>query len=55
MPSEKCKIVSFTSPIMKNIVASSGRFIFPVKLVCCTAFGSASSAYCLRESITIIL
>ena len=40
--------------IIKNVVfpACSG---FPVKLICCTAFPSASSACYLRESIAINL
>ena len=41
---KKSKIVSFASSITKSIVAPSGRFRFPVKLICCIAFGSASSA-----------
>ena len=52
---EKSKMVSFASPIMKNIVAFSSRSRFPVKLICCIAFGSTSSAYYLLKSIAIIL
>ena len=37
---------------MKNIVASFSRF--PVKLICCIAFGWASS-FCLLKSIAISL
>ena len=40
--------------VMKNIVVlSSSRF--PVKLICCIAFESASSACCLHKSIAIDL
>ena len=52
---EKSKIVFFASSIMKNIVAFSSRSRFPVKLNCCIAFGSTSSAYYLLKSIAIIL
>ena len=38
------KMVSFTSPIMKNIDVCPSWSRFPVKLICCIAFGSASSA-----------
>ena len=45
---KKSKIVSFTSAIMKNIV------VFPsLKLICCIAFGSVSSACCLRKFVAI--
>ena len=36
---------------MKNIVELFSRF--PVKLICCIAFGSQLSAYCLVKSIAI--
>ena len=52
---EKSKMVFFTSSIMKNIVITPGQFKFPVKLICCTALGSASSGYCLLKSIVMIL
>ena len=55
VPCEKSKTVSFASSIMKNIVAPSARSRFPAKLICCIAFGSALSAYCLLKSIAIIL
>ena len=41
---EKSKTVSFASSIMKNIVAPAARSRFLVTLICCIAFGSASSA-----------
>ena len=47
------KTVSLDSPIMKNIVDGSSRF--PVKLLCCIAFQSPSSARFLLKSIAIIL
>ena len=34
---------------MKNIVAHSALFRFPVKLICCVDFGSASSFCCLYQ------
>ena len=50
-------MVSSVSSIIKDIVVyaigSSARF--PVKLICCIAFGSASSACCLLKYITINL
>ena len=55
VPFEKSKTVSFTSSIMKNITLLFASFRFSVKLICCIAFGSASSAYCLLKSIAIIL
>ena len=51
VPCEKSKTFSFASSIMKNIVVPSARSRFPVKLICCTAFGSTSSAGCLLKSI----
>ena len=50
-PCEKSKTVSLASSIMKNIVDWFSRF--PVKLICCIAFGSQLSAYCLVKSIAI--
>ena len=46
-----------TSSIMKNIVlfTSPSWARFHVKLTCCIAFWSASSACCLINSIAIIL
>ena len=55
VPCEKPKIISFASSIMKNNIAPSSQSRFPVKLICCIAFGSALSACCLRKSIAIIL
>ena len=51
------KMVFFASSVMKNIVvfAIGYRARFPIKLICCIAFGSASSACCLLKSIAIIL
>ena len=47
VPCEKFKIGSFASSIMKNIVVFPFRSRFGVKLICCVAFGSASSVCCL--------
>ena len=52
---EKSKIVSFTSSIMRNIVASSAQSRFPVNLIYWIAFGSASNACYLLKIISIIL
>ena len=54
VPCEKSKIVPFASSIMKNINLLLLTLRFPVKLISCIAFGSASSA-CLYKSIAIIL
>ena len=51
----KSEVVSFASPVMKNIVVFSFQSRFLVKLICRIAFGSASSACCLLESTAIIL
>ena len=48
-------MVCFTSLVMKIIVVCSGRSRFPVKLICCIAFGLASSDCCLLKSIAIKL
>ena len=48
-------MVSFDSSIMKKIVLFSARSRFPVRLICCAAFGSASNACYLLKSIAIIL
>ena len=48
-------MVTFASSIMKNIVVYSGQSRFPVKLICCIAFGSTSNACCLLKSIAINL
>ena len=55
VPFEKSNLFSFASSIMKNIVASSVRSRFAVKLIYRIAFGSGSSACCLLKSIAIIL
>ena len=52
---EKSHLVSFASLMMKNIVAPSARSRFPVKLIYCIAFVSASSLCCLIKSIAINL
>ena len=58
VPCEKSRTVSLTSsitknivvfPVMKNTVIFLGESKFPVKLVCCIAFGSASTASCLLK------
>ena len=41
----------FGSSIMKNSVEPSSLARFPVNLICCIAFGSASSFCCLLKSI----
>ena len=41
VPSEKFKIVSFVSSIMENVVVFPVCSRFPVKSICCIAFGSA--------------
>ena len=48
-------MVSFASSMTKKIVAHSTRSSFPVKLIFCIAFGSASSASYLPKSIAISL
>ena len=40
---------------MKNIVGFPPQSRFPVKLTCCIAFGSASSACSLLKAIAIVL
>ena len=52
---EKSKMVSFASSIMEKIVVFSRRHKFLVKLICCMVFGSASSAFCLLKSISIVI
>ena len=48
-------MVSFAYPIMKNITVFGFPSLskFPVKLTCCIAFGSASSACYLLKSVAI--
>ena len=55
VPFGKSKTVSFASSIMKNIVEHSALSRFPVKLICCNAFGSAYPFCCLLKSIPIKL
>ena len=52
---EKFKRVSFTSSIMRNIVAPSAQSRFPGDLIYWIAFGSASNACCLLKIIAIVL
>ena len=54
VPWEKSKTVLFGSSIMKYNVVSPAGSRFPVKLICCNAFGSASVACCLLKSIIIL-
>ena len=53
VPSEKVKIDSFASSIMKNIVVSPARSRFLVTSVYSIVFGLASSFCCLLKSIAI--
>ena len=55
VPCEKSKIVSLPFSIMKNEVVCPGLSRFPVKLICCIAFGSASNSCSYLKSIGIIL
>ena len=52
---EKSKMVSSASSIIKDTCVSPSRSRFTVKLICCIAFGLASSACCLLKSIAISL
>ena len=49
------KLFSFASSIIKNtaVFEIGSRARFPVKLTCCIAFKSVSSACCLLKSIII--
>ena len=49
-----CKIFSFNSSVMKNIVVYTSCSRFPVKVICYIDFGSASSTCYLLLSIIII-
>ena len=51
----KYKMVSFAPWIMKYIAALFGQSWVPVKIICCIAFGSESSACSLLKSIAINL
>ena len=55
VPCKKSKIVYFTSLIMENITLLLLPSRFPVRLICCITFGSASSACYLFRSIGLIL
>ena len=48
---EKYRIVSLTSSKIKSKILFPALSRFPIRLVCCIAFGSASSASCLLKSI----
>ena len=54
---EKSKAISFASSKIKNVVVFATEFQarFLVKSICCIAFGSASSAFCLLKSLAIDL
>ena len=54
---EKSNLVCFASSIMKNIVVSSFPSLakFPVKLICCIAFGSASDACCNKNVVLLFV
>ena len=54
VPYEKSEMVYFTSSVNKNIAIFAYPW-FPVKLISCITFGSASSACCLLKSIDIML
>ena len=55
-PSEKCKMVSFASLIMRSFVAPAApAATFPVKFICSIAFGRASKTFCLLNSIAMTL
>ena len=54
VPLEKYKMVSFTSSIMKNNNLLPLPRRLPVKLICCIAFGSASSACRLPKYVAIV-
>ena len=53
VPCEKSEMVSFASSVTKNIVvfAFRSQARFPVKLIFCIAFRSASIACCLIKPI----
>ena len=53
VPCKKPNIIYFASSIMKSIVVFSACFKFPINLICCIAFESASSTCCLLKSIAI--
>ena len=55
VPCEKSTADSLASLIMKDIIVFPARSRFPVKLICCIPFGSASSACCFLRSIAISL
>ena len=55
VPFEKFNLVSYNSTVIKKIVVFPFCSRFPVELSGCTAFGSESSACCLRKSIAISL
>ena len=50
---EKFKMVWFAFLMMKNFAVPAAWSRFPVKLIYCIAFRSASSVCCLLKSIAI--
>ena len=54
VPCEKSNTVPFASSIMKSIPVSPAHSRFTIKLIWCTAVGSASSACCFLKYIVII-
>ena len=52
---EKSKIVSFAYSMIKKINSLSLPSRFPVKLISCIVFGSATNVCYLLKSIAIIL
>ena len=55
VPCKKSKIICFAPSIMKSIVVFVSYPRFPVKLVYCIAFGSASSAHYLLKPTSVSL
>ena len=51
VPCGKSQITFYDSSTVKSGVVFPVRFQFPVKSICCIAFGSASSTYCFLKSI----
>ena len=58
---EKYNLVSIQSNFISSIIKIIVVFAFPsqdrspVKLICCVAFGSGSSAFCVLKSVAIVL
>ena len=55
VPFEKSKTVSVAYSIIKKIAEPCALSRFPVKLICCIDFGSASGFWCLLKSFAINL